>query len=162
MGSSDRLCTLILKCSLRERSRISTTDLIDNFANDLFAERYKVSKEDWGWLETTYETDLINWDYNRRGERPIEPEDLEAIQRLSSSDLKEIDDILLGFAKKDWQTSSIIIQLAILQVQDRYKWYRILPETFYSTRLMALTENSRLEVKGDLRRILYSEVRLVD
>ncbi|BFM13388.1 hypothetical protein R50072_35410 [Simiduia litorea] len=88
---------------------------------------------------------------------PMTDEQVQLAGNLSDSDLLKIDRQLLKNSAVQYRKSARVIGATMMDIQKEYPG---VPDVFYSTRLINLVEQNRLEAQGDLRRMRYSEVRL--
>ncbi len=86
------------------------------------------------------------------------PEQMEEVN-LTASEVEEIDELLLSYAKHSWRKGAMLVALAMVS-QDTL--HSSVPELYYSERIKRLVQNGRLESKGDLHYLRDSEVRLPD
>lgn len=88
---------------------------------------------------------------------PMTDEQTEMAEKLSSSDLGVIDDLLIENIGDEWIKSSFLIGGVMLKVPDEYE---DLPDVFYSTRLALFEQQGLIEVKGDLKKMKHCEIRI--
>jgi len=96
-------------------------------------------------------------DKNQPFDSPMTSGEAEIAGKLSASDLDAIDSLLVENISDDWLKSSFVIGGVMLKVPDEYEE---LPDVFYSSRLIVLEEKGLIEVRGDLRKMKHSEIRL--
>ena len=88
---------------------------------------------------------------------PMTEEQLELTGKLSDADLAKIDNQLVANSALQYRKSARVIGSTMMDLQSEFQH---IPDVFYSTRVIHLVEQNKLEAQGDLRRMRYSEVRL--
>lgn len=76
---------------------------------------------------------------------------------LSAPELEEIDRALLTNAKLHWRKVAMLVGVTMQQLPNRLSG---IPDVFYSQRVRALVEDGKLESKGDLNSMKWSEVQI--
>lgn len=87
----------------------------------------------------------------------LDPDELEAVDRLTPAVIQRIDDALLADCASTWRKVARIVGTAMMQLS---KELPDVPDGFYGTRVIALVNEGRLESQGNLDYMRYSEVRL--
>ena len=90
---------------------------------------------------------------------PLTAEQHALVAKLTSADLRTIDEVLLANATPRWRKVAMIVGMTMIQLEDRGDRVNGIPDVFYSLRV--LVEAGRLEAAGDLAYMRFSEVRLV-
>jgi hypothetical protein len=90
-------------------------------------------------------------------DQPMTSEQREAANQLSSEELKEIDSVLLSEASDRYLKVARIVGRTFFEFRKKHP---ILPDVFYSERIQELVKKGKLESRGELRRMRYSEVKL--
>lgn len=88
----------------------------------------------------------------------LDSEDLELIAALSSSQVQAIDAALLAAADSKWRKVAFLVATAMTSAA------RIpgLPDIYYAQRVREMVARGRLEARGVLSRMRYSEVRIAE
>ena len=81
----------------------------------------------------------------------------ERVPELSPEELARIDAALLSQISNDWRKVARVVGTAILSMADRPAG---VPDVFFAQRVALLVAAGRIESKGDLGRMGFSEVRL--
>jgi len=89
-------------------------------------------------------------------DRGLTSDDEKLIAQLSEDDVRSIDDALLSNTKERWQKVAMVVATTMLEKPGRIIG---LPDIYYSSRIQNLVKEGRLESRGDLSRMRYSEVR---
>jgi hypothetical protein len=89
---------------------------------------------------------------------PLTEEERKLADALSKDELDEIDSMLLSQASPEWRKVARVVGFSMMDFGDKY--YE-LPDTFFLERVIALVEEQKLESQGNLRKMRFSEVRLV-
>jgi hypothetical protein len=92
-------------------------------------------------------------------------EEEEIVLRLSATDVETIDAAILAVANERWRKVAFIVsRLCSMNASGGMNASEpgtvIIPFRFYVRRVAMLAERGMLESQGDLRRMIYSEVRL--
>jgi hypothetical protein len=87
---------------------------------------------------------------------PLDAEDLEAVAALTPDDFNAIDRALLTTSSTSWRKVASVVGTAMDAYPDLYK----VPDVFYAQRVRALVAEGKLEARGNLHRMRFSEVRL--
>lgn len=87
----------------------------------------------------------------------LEPGEEEEVCRLSQSELDLIDGALLSNSATEWRKVARVIGGALKSLGDRVP---DLPDGFYARRVIALANSGKLESRGNLDHMRFSEVRL--
>ena len=90
--------------------------------------------------------------------------ELNAAQRklvgaLSTADVNAIDESLLSASTRTWRKVAFVVGTAMISLQRRFPG---IPDVYFSQRVAALVDSGKLIAQGNLRRMRFSEVRLVD
>ena len=85
------------------------------------------------------------------------PSQLITMKNLTPDQVRRIDEVLLAQAVPQWRKASGVVGFAMKQLRNEHPG---LPDVYYAGRLSALVAAGKLESKGDLRRMRFSEVRL--
>ena len=78
------------------------------------------------------------------------------IDNLSSSELQEIDSVLMKNTSKDWRKIARVVGTTMMEVESTHKG---LPDLFYGQRMINLVQKGELLSQGDITRMRYSEVK---
>ncbi|HEY5994416.1 MAG TPA: DUF3658 domain-containing protein [Gallionellaceae bacterium] len=84
-------------------------------------------------------------------------EQWELVAQLTDSEVQEIDNLLLSYAKHSWRKGAMLVALAMVSQEPHLS---NVPEMYYSERIKKLVQSGRLESKGELHSMRDSEVRL--
>ena len=87
---------------------------------------------------------------------PLTPEEQSASARLTEADLRIIDAEILANTSTQWHKVARVVMSATGALSDRFP---DLPYVFYAQRLRRLAEEGRLESRGNLEFMRFSEVR---
>lgn len=94
-------------------------------------------------------------------EIPFDPEltqdQMDLVSKLSDSDIKEIDSILLAQAGKQPRKVAMVVAMAMSKLPNKIEG---IPDVFYAQRVAALVKVGILLSQGNLRRMRYSEVKV--
>ena len=88
---------------------------------------------------------------------PLSPEEESAIAKLTREDFDVIDAVLLSCAEVRWLKLAMVVSRAKEKLGSRFPEFS---DSFYAMRVQALNDLSRLESKGNLGYMRFSEVRL--
>ncbi|TDK20337.1 hypothetical protein E2F46_16170 [Luteimonas aestuarii] len=80
-----------------------------------------------------------------------------AIARLDEQDIERIDRAILSALGDDWKKAGFITSGMVIAAPDEYEE---VPEMFYTMRIRALAEASRIEGRGDPHALKTFEIRL--
>jgi hypothetical protein len=83
--------------------------------------------------------------------------ELKIINKLTPDQIKRIDEVLLANTALEWSKVARVVGSAMLQMKGEYPG---LPDVYYSNRITELVAAGKLQSRGDLRRMRYSEVRI--
>ena len=87
----------------------------------------------------------------------LTPEQKALVQKLSSEQVQEIDNLLLSHARHSWRKVAMLVGLAMTDGKGKVGG---IPDVFYSQRVRALVDKGYLESQGNLQFMRFSEVRL--
>ena len=87
----------------------------------------------------------------------LEPEDQEAVSRLTAAEVEVIDSGLLAGCSPSWRKVARIVGTAMGSIGGRFP---AIPDSYYAQRVVALVNGRHLESQGNLDYMRYSEVRL--
>ena len=94
-------------------------------------------------------------------EIPYDPEltqdQKELVSKLSDSDIKEIDTILLAQVGKQPRKVAMVVAIAMSKLPNKVEG---IPDVYYAQRGAALVNDGLLVAQGNLRRMRYSEVKV--
>lgn len=90
---------------------------------------------------------------------PLSSEEASAFAQLSPGEVAEIDEAILLCVHSRWQKLAMVVGLALEKLRGQYPQFS---EVFYSERVSALAKQGRLESRGNLCYMRFSEVRLPD
>jgi len=90
--------------------------------------------------------------------QPLTEEERKIADALSREELEEIDSMLLSQASSQWRKVARVVGFSMMDFGDKYDE---LPDTFFLERVISLVEEQKLESDGNLKKMRYSEVRLV-
>ena len=96
----------------------------------------------------------MNDDDNR--DTDLSPIEIDRVARLPRAELALIDAALLSQVSDEWRKVARVVGMAMLSMPDRPSG---VPDVFFAKRVVLLVESGRLEARGDLRRMRFSEVR---
>lgn len=88
---------------------------------------------------------------------PLTKEQLALINTLNEVELNKIDQIILSNADQHWRKVARIVGRTMQELPENMQK---IPENYYPQRLTHLVEEGKLESKGDLAYMRYSEVRI--
>ena len=86
---------------------------------------------------------------------PLTAEQMRVVSRLSKSDLAEMDRVLLSRTDGRWRKTAFIVAGAMADIAR----LEGVPDVFFAGRVKRLVSDGRLEAKGDLNYMRFSEVR---
>jgi hypothetical protein len=87
----------------------------------------------------------------------LDDEELQAVGALSESQVALIDGVLLADCASTWRKVARIVGTALTKGPEELAE---VPVGFFARRVRALVESGKLEAKGDLNYMRFSEVRL--
>lgn len=87
----------------------------------------------------------------------LEPDEQEAVSRLTAAQAREVDETLLGVCGPSWKKVASVVGTASTQVCEQLDE---IPVGYFAQRVKSLVEAGRLEGQGNLDYMRYSEVRL--
>jgi hypothetical protein len=90
---------------------------------------------------------------------PLTAKEQSAIAKLSDMDLKVVDSEILARSAHHWLKVTRVVLPTVNALSNRYP---DLSYIFYTQRLSHLVADGRLEAKGDLAQMRFSEVRIPD
>ena len=90
-------------------------------------------------------------------DRPLTPEELSKVERLSAHEVAKIDQALLANAALQWRKVARVVGTSMTSLDSRVAG---IPDVYYSQRVAKLVSEGQLESQGNLRRMRFSEVRL--
>ena len=82
--------------------------------------------------------------------------DVQALQRLSESDLQNIDNYIFSYVSTSWRKNTYIVGLTFCELSDQYP---DLSDVCYSIRLKYHAAKYAFEVKGEIDLIRYCELK---
>jgi hypothetical protein len=85
----------------------------------------------------------------------LTPEESALISQLSQQQLRAIDELLLVELTERWTKVAMVVARAM----DRPSHVHGVPDTFYGQRMRALVEEGRVEARGNVEYMRFSEVR---
>ena len=85
--------------------------------------------------------------------------ELELVNRLSESQLEEIDNMLVSEASTLNRKVARIVGFTMMKLPNRVQG---IPDVFYAKRVKKLVKEGRLIAEGNLDFMRYSEVRLLE
>jgi Protein of unknown function len=88
---------------------------------------------------------------------PLTAKEQSAVAKLSDMDLKVVDAEILANSAHHWLNVTRVVLPTVNRLSDRYP---DLSYIFYAQRLIHLVAHGRLEAKGDLEQMRFSEVRI--
>jgi hypothetical protein len=88
---------------------------------------------------------------------PVTPEERAAASRLSDQQRRAIDAALLAEVTPRWRKVALVVARAMSQPSHVVG----VPDTFYGRRVCALVEAGRIEARGNVEYMRFSEVRLL-
>ena len=97
---------------------------------------------------------MMNDDDNR--DTDLSPIEIDRLARRPRAELALIDAALLSQVSDEWRKVARVVGMAMLSMPDRPSG---VPDVFFAKRVVLLVESGRLEARGDLRRMRFSEVR---
>ena len=87
---------------------------------------------------------------------PMTEDQLQVTSKLTDTELAKIDSQLLKNSAIQYRKSARVIGATMMDLKSEFQH---IPDVFFSSRLMHLVEQNKLEAQGNLRRMRYSEVR---
>ena len=85
---------------------------------------------------------------------PISPLQLGHISKLSADDIRNIDQAILNNASSEYRKQAMVIALALTDLA-----FPGIPDIYYAQRVSILIQEGKLESRGDVSRMRYSEIR---
>ena len=76
---------------------------------------------------------------------------------MSANETKSIDDVILAQSTDRWRKVAIVVAKVMHCVDDKYPE---MPDVFYAQRIRMLVARVRLESRGNLNYMRFSEIRL--
>jgi hypothetical protein len=87
------------------------------------------------------------------------PEEKERVKQLSAADIQLIDQTLLSNASHEWRKVARIVGVTMLAQENKMAG---IPDVYYAQRIIYLVGHGFFESQGNLKRMRFSEVRLVN
>lgn len=88
----------------------------------------------------------------------LSPAELQMVGNLTLETLAAIDETLLRQASTEWRKMARVVGMAMLSMANRIPG---IPDRFYADRVVMLIQSGQLEFQGNLRRMRFCEVRLL-
>ena len=88
----------------------------------------------------------------------LDAQDIAAIDSLTESDIKQIDEWLLSCVEENWRKVAMVVAKAISISDEKGKFLEV-PDVFFGMRVESLVASGRLVAQGDLKRMRLSEVK---
>lgn len=92
-------------------------------------------------------------------DQPLTIEQREFANKLSDSELSEVDTFILYHASSKWKKIAWLVGRSLIEFYERYPE---LPDVFYSERVRLLIKNKNFEFQGHLNNMRYCEVKIVN
>lgn len=89
----------------------------------------------------------------------MEPDEQEAVDRLTSDQVQRIDTALLADCASSWRKVARVVGTAMMHLSAELPE---IPDSYYATRIVSLVQLGVLESQGNLEYMRYSEVRLAE
>jgi hypothetical protein len=89
----------------------------------------------------------------------LNAEQLNRVKALSDSEIKSIDEALLGNSNEEWRKVARVVGSAMTELKETHEG---IPDVFFADRIKILVEQGLLESQGNLNRMRFSEVRRQD
>lgn len=89
----------------------------------------------------------------------LEPDEQDAVNRLTTDQVQRIDAALLADCASSWRKVARVVGTAMTLLSEELSE---VPAGYYARRVVSLVKRGHLESQGDLEHIRYSEVRLTD
>src|SRR5690606_27190171 len=86
---------------------------------------------------------------------PLTPEERALVSQLSQQQRQAIDESLLAEVTERWRKVAMVVARAM----DRPSHVHGVPDTFYGQRMCAFVEEGRVEARGNVEYMRFSEVR---
>jgi hypothetical protein len=97
---------------------------------------------------------MDNHDIKPDGE--LSPDQEKLVGQLSESEMHEIDMALLSNTNEKWRKVAMVVATTMLELPSRIEG---IPDVYYSHRVKKLVSEKKLEARGNLSYMRYSEVR---
>jgi hypothetical protein len=95
--------------------------------------------------------------YDLELDADLTPEQEALVAKLSPEAIEEIDQQIISECIEHWRKVARVVGSTIMRFQEQYPE---LTDGFYSLRVQSLVNDGKLESRGNLKRMRYSEVRL--
>ena len=89
---------------------------------------------------------------------PLTPEQEELVNKLNVSEVERIDEALLSNISGYWKKVASVVGATMMELENRVEG---IPDVYYANRIIYLAEKGLIESQGNLKRMRFSEVRLV-
>ena len=89
---------------------------------------------------------------------PLTPEQEELVNKLKASEVERIDEEILSNISGYWKKVASIVGATMIDLENRVEG---IPDVYYAKRIIYLVEKGLVESQGNLKRMRFSEVRLV-
>ena len=84
------------------------------------------------------------------------PEQQTRVERLSSVELRKIDEALIGNTATSWRKVTRVIGVTMAGLKAEFEG---IPDVFYAQRIKTLVKRGAIQSRGSLDRMRYSEIR---
>lgn len=88
---------------------------------------------------------------------PLTDEQSARVAQLTEAEIKKIDERLLSNSADKWHKVTRIVGTTLVELQESLQ---NIPDLYYAERVRHLVKEGKLESRGDLSRMRYSEIRL--
>lgn len=89
---------------------------------------------------------------------PLTPEQEDLVSKLEDSEVERIDEALLSNISDYWKKVASVVGATMMDLKNRVEG---IPDVYYANRIILLVEKGLIESQGNLKRMRFSEVRLV-
>jgi hypothetical protein len=87
---------------------------------------------------------------------PLSPREAALFAQLSAKDMEVIDEAVLSCVCDHWRKVAMVVSLSMERLGDQYPDFT---DVFYAERVRALADSGRIEARGNLSYMRFSEVR---
>lgn len=89
---------------------------------------------------------------------PLTSEQEELVNKLMASEVENIDEALLSNISSYWKKVASVVGATMMDLENRVEG---IPDVYYANRIIYLAEKGLIESQGNLRRMRFSEIRLL-
>ena len=94
-----------------------------------------------------------------KNDPPLTSEQEDLVKRLKTSEVDKIDKALLSNMSSYWKKVANVVGATMIELENRVEG---IPDVFYANRIIYLAERGLIESQGNLRKMRFSEVRLLE